>query len=325
MQEGFKIIKSSDVVQGLKEHRDTYKDRGKYLGWDKMHKHYSMTLGNCTDWTGFPRSGKTELLEQLLINTSLWYGWKHLIYFPDVGDSIEIIADLLQKKTGKTFDPTKENTISDAEIVKDIEWIVHHFKVLVKEEDKATLTPVQFWDIAIELKETEGLQTASIDSWKDMSHPYSEYGGYGGYLEYILPYRNTIAQRHNLHLHIVIHPKETEKAKSGKRKPPAAYDLKGGPEWFNSGKCMITVHREDMKDNRVDIYFNKIKPRSVGYPGRIELWLNKDTLTYFDMEVHEHDPNTFLHHYAAPSGVKNTITTGALSMKKDTEQDDLPF
>jgi hypothetical protein len=221
-------------------------------------------------------SGKTQFLMEMLLNTSIWYGWRHLVYFPDVGSNVEILADLIHKKTGKSFNPKHANHITELEIQTELDWITHHFLVLTKTEVKAKMTPMEFWDMAVKLKESEGIHTASIDSWKDMSHPYDEFGGYAQYLEYALPYRNQIAEDNDLHLHTIIHPKLTEKERDGSRKAPVPYDLKGGSEWFNSGKNMITVHRPDINSNLVEVMFNKIKPRSVGQIGKISL--NYDVL-----------------------------------------------
>lgn len=280
-KKGFDIVKPSDVTQDLINYRNNYHNRGKYLGFDRLDPHYSMMLGTCTDWTGFPRSGKTQVLMELLLNTSMYYGWKHLVYFPDVGNKIEIIADLIHKKTGKTFNPSYGNVIEDSEIYEEINWITEHFKVLTKTDIKAKLTPFEFWDMAVEIKEEQGLQTASIDSWKDMSHPYNEYGGYATYLEVVLPYRNQIAEDNNLHLHTIIHPKLTEK-ENGVRKAPTPYDLKGGSEWFNSGKCMITVHRDSMDTKVADITIHKAKPRACGSEGTICLEFDVAKLVYFE-------------------------------------------
>ena len=295
---GFKVTSPQDVLNNLFNYRDNYHEKGVYLGFEKIDEFYSMQLGNCTDWTGFPMSGKTQVLMELLLNTSLYYGWKHLIYFPDVGNNVEIIADFIQKKTSKSFDPKKPNTITNAEIEKEIEWITDHFKVLTKTDVKAKMTPMEFWDYAVELKKTEGLHTASIDSWKDMFHDYEKYGGYATYLEFALPYRNHIAEEHNLHLHTIIHPKLTEK-ENGKRSVPTPYDLKGGSEWFNSGKCMITVHRPILEENIAEIHFNKIKPRSVGKIGHCELRFDLSTLTYYDIDAVASGHTKV---YAAPRG-----------------------
>ena len=295
---GFKVTSPQDVLNNLFNYRDNYHEKGVYLGFEKIDEFYSMQLGNCTDWTGFPMSGKTQVLMELLLNTSLYYGWKHLIYFPDVGNNVEIIADFIQKKTSKSFDPKKPNAITNDEIEKEIEWITEHFKVLTKTDVKAKMTPMEFWDYAVELKKTEGLHTASIDSWKDMFHDYEKYGGYATYLEFALPYRNHIAEEHNLHLHTIIHPKLTEK-ENGKRSVPTPYDLKGGSEWFNSGKCMITVHRPILEENIAEIHFNKIKPRSVGKIGHCELRFDLSTLTYYDLDAVASGHTKV---YAAPRG-----------------------
>lgn len=325
---GFKITEPNDVLKQLKEYRNTYHEKGVYLGFNKIDEFYSMQLGNCTDWTGFPMSGKTQVLMELLMNTSVFYGWKHLIYFPDVGNNVEILSDFIHKKTNKSFDPLKQNAITDQEIENEIEWITKHFKVLTKIDVKATMTPMEFWDMAAHIKNTEGLETASIDSWKDMSHPYDKYGGYATYLEYCLPYRNHIAEENNLHLHTIIHPKLTEK-ENGKRNIPTPYDLKGGSEWFNSGKCMITVHRPDIKDNMAQIHFNKIKPRSVGKIGHCELFFDINTLTYYDMETVE--ANVIKKLYAAPKGIIKEVEHKIQPLQINTNFDnefietELPF
>jgi len=278
---GFKIVEQKDVINELLDYRVNFNEKGKYLGFNSLDEYYTMQLGNVTDWTGFPMSGKTQVLMELLLNTSKMYGWKHLVYFPDVGNKVEIVADLIHKLTGKTFDPKYENHISETEIHTEINWILHHFKILTKADVKAKLTPFEFWDMAVAIKKTEGLHTASIDSWKDLFHKYSEYGGYAQYLEVVLPYRNQIAEDNDLHLHTIIHPKLTEK-ENGVRKAPSPYDLKGGSEWFNSGKCMITVHRESKEGNEAQIIFGKIKPRAIGKIGQVNIFFDVAKFVYYE-------------------------------------------
>ena len=281
--EGYKVTETKDIIDKIFKHRDNYNQKGKYLGWQGLDEFYSMQLGNCTDWTGFPMSGKTQVLMECLLNTSKFYGWKHLVYFPDVGNNVEIVADLIHKLTGKSFNPLENNVIKDREITNSLDWIFEHFQILTKKDVKAKMTPFQFYDYAVELKQKNGLQTASIDSWKDLSHPYHDYGGYAQYLEVVLPYRNQIAEDKELHLHTIIHPKLTEKI-NGKRSVPSPYDLKGGSEWFNSGKCMITVHREDLGYNQATINFNKIKPRSAGKIGQLIMWFDVEKFLYYEQE-----------------------------------------
>ena len=281
MKKGFKITKVVEVTEALIEYRDTYNEKGKYLGFENLNDLYTMQLGTCTDWTGFPRSGKTQVLMELLLNTSKYYGWKHLVYFPDVGNDIEVIADLMHKLTGKTFNPTYKNAISDDEIAMNLDFIFNHFYILTKENVKAKVTPYQFWDYAVELDLEVGIQTASVDSWKDLKHDTSKFGRDDKYLEDVLSYRNDIAERNNLHLHTVIHPKLLAKD-NGVRPAPTPYDLKGGSEWFNSGKNMITIHRENMEGVECQFIVNKAKPRSSGTIGNCLLSFDITKLVYYE-------------------------------------------
>ena len=68
---GYKITEAGDVITQLLKYRDNYNNKGKYLGFKSLHEHYSMSLGNCTDWTGFPMSGKTQVLMECLMREIL--------------------------------------------------------------------------------------------------------------------------------------------------------------------------------------------------------------------------------------------------------------
>ena len=281
MKKGFRISRPGEVTEKMNKYLDRGALQGVYLGFPNIHKYYSMAIPGVTDWTGFPRSGKTELLTEFLLNTSIFYGWKHLVYFPDVGNEDEVYSDLIHKYTGKTFDKRFKNLISEEEIAKATPWITEHFKVLVKDDPKAKMTPYEFWDMAVEEKEISGIQTASIDAWKDMSHSREkEFGRTDQYLEDVLAYRNSIAEKHFLHLHQIVHPGKTDKV-GGERLPPKPYDIKGGTEWFNNGKCMVTAHRVKDEKTKAEIHFNKIKPRSIGSEGVAELDFDVRTRRYF--------------------------------------------
>lgn len=279
---GFDIVTGSEINEQLYKYAEQGALRGKYLGFSNIHEHYTMSLPGVTDWTGFPLSGKTQVLMEFLINTSEFYGWKHLVYFPDVGTAKEVIADLIHKRTGKSFDKKYSNHITENEIAKESAWILEHFKILTKTDLKAKLTPYQFWDLAVELKNQGELHTASIDSWKDMQHNTAGFGRDDKYLEDVLSYRNAVAEKNNLHFHTIIHPIKTDKDNTGNRKPPTPYDLKGGTEWFNNGKNMVTVHRPaGSSDGMVEVYWNKIKPRSIGDVGKDELYFDLSKFRYY--------------------------------------------
>lgn len=317
---GFDLLTYQNSRDDLLKYREKGALRGVYLGYGNLHERYTMSLPGCTDWTGAPQSGKTEFLLDLLLNTSLFYGWKHLLYVPDVGAKNEILSILIHKLTGKTFDKryVNSNYITEEEVDRNLQWVISHFFILVKKDSRTKITPYQFWDYAIKLKKDIGIQTATIDSWKDMKR----YVGRDGesisrddlYLEDVLEYRNSLSEEHSIHFHIVIHPLKTEFDKNNKRLPAGPYDLKGGPTWFDMGKCMNTVHRVDGFPNKVHIMTQKAKPDSVASLGTTEMYFDRKLRRYY----WENNGEKIYHS-------KNIINPIGLELFEGDENEDLPF
>lgn len=295
---GYKILEAVDILPQI-DHLHKYGwDAGKYVGFECFEKHYNMLPGSCTDWTGYPQSGKTEMVLELMLNTTEFYGWKHLIFAPDIGKSIEIMAKLIHKYSGFTFKKKYSNFISIQEAYKANTHLLEHFKIIHKTEYKQrSLTPIELWEFAAEYNKEVPINTVLLDSWKDMYHDYKTHGGnYAQYLSNVLPVRNEIAEVSGLHFHTVIHPKTPVRDKNRTIYAPSFDDMEGGAQWNNSGKCIIAVHRASFDDNQTDVYFRKIKPESVGRPTSmaVELFLDYASSRYYEkMEGSLYDTKYF--------------------------------
>lgn len=324
LPKGFEVLTYQNTRDSLMKYREKGATRGKFLGFPQLHEHYTMALPGVTDWTGYPQSGKTEFLIECLLNTSIYYGWKHLLYVPDVGDKNEILSNIIHKITGKTFDKRfiNSNYISESEVDKELQWVYEHFIIIYEVDESASMTPYQFWDYAAELSKSIGLNTATIDSWKDLKLNVDQDGTTinrdDKYLENVLKYRNKIADKYNLHLHTIVHPTNIPADKDGKRPEPKPFHLSGGAQWFNSGRTMITVHRIDGTSNEVDIIINKAKPKSVAKLGRVRKEFDVTKSVFYYMN------ESMIKTYAVKDYVEplaSQIEKGELS----NDENDIPF
>ena len=271
------MLKTVDTNKLLKDVLSHFKDG--IRTFSTCHKvidqYYTFMLGNCTDITGYPYSGKTLFLIEILFNLSKTKGFKHLLHLPDSGKPAEVIANLIHKYTGKSFEKKHENVISEDEIIKCYTWISEHFKIL--EYDKRP-TPIEFWEYA----ETLDVQTACIDSWNYMRHESSG----TEYLAEQLSARNEIAERSKKHFFTIIHPRNpnsNDYDKDGILKPPDVFNLMGGSEWNNNGKNIIAIHKENKESLNFDIYVRKTKPRQVGSVGIATLQYDIKKQKYYNM------------------------------------------
>jgi hypothetical protein len=320
---GFEMLNYNNSRDELQAYREKGALRGKFLGFPFLEEHYTMSTPGITDWTGYPQSGKTEFLIELLLNTSLFYGWKHLLYVPDVGDKNEVLGNIIHKLSGYTFDKRFNNHISESDTDKNLQWVLEHFYIIYEKEAGSSITPFQFWDYAAYASKEFNIKTATIDSWKDLDLNVMPDGTSMGrddkYLEKVLKYRNKIADMYKIHLHTIIHPTNIPPDKDGKRPEPKPFNLSGGAQWMNSGRTMITVHRIDGTENEVDIVINKAKPKSVAKLGRVRMFFDVKTARFytdnFGQKVYAN------HIYEKPIA----LSLPDSSIFDDNEDDQLPF
>lgn len=317
------------------------------LGFRCMQNFYTHKQSGVTDWTGFPASGKTYFVLEVLMQLSERYDKRHGLYVPDLGTYYETLAKLVKMYTGLDFESKWHRQISVAELMNRIPQISRDFVIFIKEDYRKPLTPQQVWENAIEYRDKEGrkLDTITIDSWKNMYHDIGNKRE-DQYLDYILSYRNELAEEGNIHIHTIAHPTKTElteqKDRNGnkKRRVPDVNDIKGGGAWFANGKNIITVDRPHKETSDVDLYIWKTKPENVGSTGTIleAMFLDvkqgryKERVSGFECLAFEHEKIVPLTENSS-SNRKLEAIEGAKAMKQakmdiPTESpfnNDLPF
>ena len=288
------VIKLQEIRE---EVIDLYKNGGGnvfYCGFKRLAPHYNVKEGSCTDWTGYPGSGKTELLFEVLKNCSEFYDHKHLIHMPDAGSNAEVVAKLLHKVSGKQFNEHYydsdgkqqkiENRISLSEVDKYLPQVLHYFHIFNPKSANRSkqVTPTEFWQYAVDNKNKLGLFSAVIDSWNYMKHDTEGFTREDKWLEATLSNRNELAESSGLHFHTIIHPKTAKKDKDGRVIIPDMHQLKGGSEWGNNAKSVIIVHRE-LGSYTSDIKVDKAKPSIVGIKGTTSLNYDIKQGKYFEL------------------------------------------
>jgi hypothetical protein len=234
-----------------------------YAGFECLNGIYQFALDGITDITGLPHSGKSEFGLELLFYQSEAFGLRHLIYAPDIGSYNEIRRKLIVKYYRRSF-RGYENSINELDLINCSSWIDTYFLIAGKEDSKKPLTPIDLWNFTTEFEDSNGpVHTCFIDSWKNLFHEFS--GREDLYLDYVLSYRNELAERYVKHFMTIVHPKSMEFDKdTKKRRVPDANDIKGGSSWFSNGKVILTVDYPDKKTHTADLIFTKIKPDTIG-------------------------------------------------------------
>ena len=77
---------------------------------------------------------------------------------------------------------------------------------------------------------------------------------------------------------LVAHPRKP--STDGNPRPPSLYDLAGSANFANKADYGVTVHRDDLASNRIDVRVVKVRMGLPGKVGRVSLALDFRTMGY---------------------------------------------
>ena len=247
-------------------------------GWSEFDKLVKIRLGYLMTVTGYPGRGKSTFVNNLLVNLTKKYGFKHLIASFESTTSSSYV-ELLEMYNQKPIDAIKENK---EEVFNNFEVISDHFIRL--ETNKQ-------WTIDEIIEKTEvmvkryGVKTLVIDPYNRLKNDFKDRED--KYVGSILSKLCMLSKKLNILVIFVAHPKKTDDEDT----IPNMYSISGSGDWYNMSDYGIIVHRPRTEAKELSskpiISIGKIKNFSLGKPsgGLITLNYNKDKRILED-EVH---------------------------------------
>lgn len=301
MKKHFKI---SELSQQTEEIYRNGQKRGEYVGFDCLKDIFSVMLGSTLYMYGSPFSGKTDLKEEILINLSTFYGWKHAVFSPETGTARDVAISLIEKVAQKDFHNEYSNKMSESEKTYAEQFVDEHFFIIDPGADGLTLKGF-FREVSmIEQEEGIKIHTTSIDPWDDMEHIFSDFHDVSKDTDYLVKslkfIRNEAVQNNRYNI-ITTHVRDQQLMNRDGFSfypPPTPREVSGGQVWFRKGMTMVGIWRppsgmstgnegEAHQWNEVHFIPHKQKPKGVAIPGK------KPThgVLYFDPKRHRYYEN----------------------------------
>lgn len=269
------LINPDGVVSYIDKFDSIYKsifeeDKEFYsTGWQKLDKLIKIRLGYLMVVTGYPSRGKSTFVNNLLINLTKQYCFKHLIAsFESTPESSYI--ELLEMYKQKPLSILKLNR---EEVFDDFETISEHF---------IRLDTGKQWTIDEIVEKTEmmvkrhGIKTLVIDPYNRLKNEFKDRED--KYIGQILSKLCMLCKKLGILIVFVAHPKKPDDDEA-----PTMYAISGSGDWYNMADYGIIVHRERDEEskelkNEPQIIVAKIKNFSLGNPsgGVVTLKYNKD-------------------------------------------------
>lgn len=273
--------------------------RGKSFGWPWDLLPWTIKEGKTTYIGATPASGKTELWFEILINLSCLYGWKHVIFSPETGESTDIFSELCHKYIGKPFIANIPNAMTESERTQAEYFVNEHFVVVDPIDEDLTLAGFYELIDKIESELAIKFNTTTIDPWNELTEEYveSDLGREDKYLSRLLGIARKNARKTNRHNCIITHVRDQAIVKKGEimyYPPPTARDFAGGQVWFRKGLSLIIPWRPPhnlevepnvfAQENELHVRVAKSKPKGVSINGNYKMFLDTFRYQYYMMD-----------------------------------------
>lgn len=266
-------------------------EKGYKTGWVDLDKHYTILLGSTTYLYSSPFAGKSQVLNEVLVNLSRFYGMRHALFSPETGNAAEIFQELAQIYHRKDF---KKGIMSDLEKEEAYEFLKKYFIVLDGDffDKELTIQDVCDYVSLLERKYDLKIHTLTIDPYNELKHHYGSRQDLE--LETELKYVRRSAKNNERHIFIVTHVRDQDGQydKEGGftyYHLPTFRDVAGGQTWSRKGMMMMAVWRpvvikrdndsdevivngKTIKANQTIIQVQKAKPKGYGSIGEVNLY-----------------------------------------------------
>jgi twinkle protein len=282
--EVFKVIESAAAypISGISD-AGTYFDRlndlynkgtgkGFSTGYSSVDSVYTVAPAQLTVVTGYPSSGKSNFIDQIMVNLARDHDWKFAVCSFENQPEIHI-SRLMEIYTKRRFFEGKDR-MSEAD--KDIafKFVKDHFLFIdTNGEEPSTLESIL--ERARAAVKRMGVRGLVIDPYNYIELPKGD-GTETNAISDMLTRVQKFCKAHDVHTWFIAHPSKI--TRQGVEQPrPDGMSIAGSMAWWAKTDCGLTVHR---KEHHVEIAVWKCRYRWVGTQGETTMLYNKTAGTY---------------------------------------------
>lgn len=277
---------------------------GLSTGYKSIDEIYTVVEGQLTVVTGHPSSGKSEFVDQIMINIAKDKGWKFGVCSFENEPRIHI-AKLISKYVGKPFFDGITPKVSTHDLAIGKKFVSENFCFLYQADGSLSTL-----DSILERLKTAvfrfGIRGCVIDPYnyiaKDITTSETDW------ISDMLTKLRVFAQAHGIHIWFVAHPNKMTRREDGTTPPPKGYDIAGSASFFSKSDVGLTVHRpRPTKSNVTQIMVWKCRFSWVGQIGERELEYDKITSRYEALSKTEDmlKPKKTINNYYEPKEYKD--------------------
>ena len=249
--------------------------RGESTGYDNVDELYTVVAGQLTVVTGHPSSGKSEFIDQIMVNMAEAYGWSFAVCSFENDPPTHIIK-LMEKHSGVPFHDGPSMRMTREELAEAKDWCGRHF-FFVEQNDGEPATIESILERAQAAILRYGVRGLIIDPYNYVDIDKSKVSETEA-ISQMLTRCRLFARAHDVHVWFVAHPAKMMRD-GGEFPAPKGYDISGSAAWFAKADLGVTVHRKP-DTNLSEIHCWKVRFKWIGQQGVRDVEYFKSTGQY---------------------------------------------
>lgn len=272
------LYDSSHFFDQVDDIYDNGVGRGESTGYPCVDDLYTIAPGMLTVVTGHPSSGKSEFIDQIMVNLSEAKGWSHAICSFENEPRLHI-TKLISKHLRKPFfEEFEERRLTPEELRIGKDFVANHFSFIFQADGAMASLDGILERLKVAVMRY-GIRTAVIDPYNyiEKGRDVSE----TDWISQMLSKVRLFAQAHGIHIWFVAHPTKMMRSADGKVPPPGGYDISGSAAWFAKADHGITIHRPNpMHSMETEVISWKSRFAWLGKQGKTAVIYNRLSTTY---------------------------------------------
>lgn len=238
-----------------------WKPRGSLGKLLSFHPGYNTTI------VGIPGSGKSEVLDQILIQLCIDYDLRGGYFTPENWPSELHLLKIIEKMLGKSAFKANQMELAKArDFIRDrIFWIYpsegYGLEQILEKVRQAVMR--------------YGIQWYVIDPWNKLEHLDDSTGYVGRCLDLI----SNFNKKNGTHSFIVAHPTKMRMMDNGQYEVPNLYSISGSANFYNKTDIGLSMYKEEKFKNSLIVQKVKFKYWGEGV-GKIDLSWNPENGRY---------------------------------------------
>jgi twinkle protein len=284
-------------VEGLTKFGDHKKDihrfynegdlQGISTGWENLDEIFMLFKGELNILTGIPNSGKSELLDALMVNSIREGNWKWAVFSAENMPREHHFRKLAEKLNDRPMMGYDDERMCIDQVDASIEFLDNHIDLVDIQNNDFSLDSL-LAHIEMSVFKT-GINAFIIDPWNEIEHAMPSGKNETNYISEALSKIRRFARKYDLSAWIVAHPSKLRKdPQTGNYAVPTLYDIAGSANWRNKADNGIVVWRDfSREDSIIEVFIQKVRFKHVGKVGSVQLKWNFKTGVYTVPNVYD--------------------------------------